>query len=328
MITLRFSLTLAALAFSSSALFAEAPLPSWNDGPNKKAIIDFVAEVTDPDSESFVPPAERLAVFDNDGTLWAEKPVYFQLLYAIDRVKELAPDHPEWKTTQPFQAVLEGDMESLKKSGEKGILQLIMATHAGLSTDEFNQAVRAWMDSAIHPEKKVSYLALIYQPMLELMEYLRANEFEVFIVSGGGIDFIRVVSEELYGIPPQNVVGSSIAAEYKVVDGQPTITKLPKINFIDDKEGKPVGLHQHLGRRPILAGGNSDGDFQMLEWSTAGDGKRLGLLIHHDDADGEWAYDRETHVGKLDRGLDEAKERGWLLVSMKDDWNTVFPSRN
>lgn len=300
------------------------PLPSWNEGQTKTTILDFVARVTEPGGADFVPEAERIAVFDNDGTLWAEKPIYFQLLFAIDRVKALAPEHPEWATTQPFQAVLEGDMEALAAAGEHGLIELVMATHAGLTTEEFEAVATDWLATARHPTTGQPYTEMVYQAMLELLDYLRANGFKTFIVSGGGIEFMRPWTEAVYGIPPEQVIGSTIKTAYEVRDGVPVIVRLPEIDFIDDKAGKPVGIHRYIGRRPILAVGNSDGDFQMLEWTTAGDGARLGMLIHHTDAEREWAYDRDSHVGRLDRGLDQAEEREWAVVDMKDDWATIF----
>lgn len=316
----------AALAAQPSRAQGPDPLPSWNDGAAKQAIVAFVRVTTTPGLATFVPPAERIAVFDNDGCLWAEQPVYFQLLFAIDRVKALAPQHPEWKTTQPFKAALEGDMKALAAAGEKGLLQLVMASHAGNTPEEFQQIVRDWLATARHPRFKRPYTELVYQPMLELLAYLRASGFRTFIVSGGGIEFVRAWSEKVYGIPPEQVVGSSIKTKYEVRDGVPTLARLPEIDFIDDKAGKPVGINRHIGRRPIAAFGNSDGDFQMLEWTTAGPGARFGLLVHHDDAEREYAYDRKSHIGKLDRGLDEAAARGWIVVSMKRDWNRVFPA--
>ena len=311
--------------FGLEAAIGDDPLPSWHEGQTRSAIVEFVAAVTTKGSESYVPPSERIATFDNDGCLWSEKPFYFQLQFAIDRVKATAADHPEWKTQQPFKAVLEDDLETVLKSGEKGLAQLIMASHAGLTAEEFAQAVRDWNATARHPRFDRPYTELVFQPMLELLEYLRANEFKTFIVSGGGIDFLRVFAEEVYGIPPEQVVGSSIKAKYEVRDGKPVIVKIPELDFIDDKEGKPVGIHQHIGRRPLFAAGNSDGDFQMLEWTTAGEGPRFGLLVHHTDADREWAYDRESHVGKLDRGLDEGPGRGWVFADMKRDWRVIHP---
>jgi phosphoglycolate phosphatase-like HAD superfamily hydrolase len=300
-------------------------LPSWSDGAAKAAIVDFVTRVTDPSSADFVPEPERIATFDNDGCLWSEKPVYFQLLFAIDRVMALAPDHPEWKNTQPFQAVLEGDMRALAAGGEHGLLELVMATHAGMTTTEFEAVVADWLATARHPTTDKPYTEMVYQPMLEVLDYLRTNGFKTFIVSGGGIDFLRVWAEDAYGIPAEQVVGSSIRTVYEVRDGEPVLVRLPEMDFVDDKEGKPVGIHSHIGRRPIIAFGNSDGDFQMLEWTTAGDGARLGVLIHHTDAEREWAYDRDSHIGRLDRGLDEAADRGWVVVDMKENWKLVFP---
>jgi len=307
------------------AAVATDPLPSWNEGAAKDAVLEFVDRVTDPAGPDFVAEPERIAVFDNDGTLWAEQPIYFQLLFAIDRVKAMAPDHPEWATTQPFKAVLDGDMETLVASGVHGILELVMATHAGMTTTEFEAVVTDWLATARHPTTGKPYTEMVYQPMLELLDHLRANGFKTFIVSGGGIEFMRPWTEAVYGIPPEQVVGSSIKTTFEVRDGEPVIVRLPEMNFIDDKEGKPVGIHRHIGRRPIAAFGNSDGDFQMLEWTTAGDGARLGVLIHHTDAEREWAYDRESHIGRLDRGLDEADTRGWIVIDMKNDWRRIFP---
>jgi phosphoglycolate phosphatase-like HAD superfamily hydrolase len=301
------------------------PLPSWNEGTAKRAILEFVTRVTDPANPDFVPESERIATFDNDGTLWAEQPLYFQLLFAIDRVKTLAPEHPEWATQQPFQAVLENDMEALLAAGEHGLIELVMATHAGMTTEEFEQIVTEWLSTATHPTTGRQFTEMIYQPMLEVLVYLRANGFRTFIVSGGGIEFMRPWTEAVYGIPPEQVVGSSIKTVFEVRDGEPVLVRLPEMNFIDDKEGKPVGINSHIGRRPIAAFGNSDGDFQMLEWTTAGTGARLGVYVHHTDAEREWAYDRESHIGRLDRGLDEADARGWIVVSMRDDWRRIFP---
>jgi hypothetical protein len=309
----------------SDEIRPDNPLPSWNEGPARTEVLDFVARVTDPASNEFVPEAERIATFDNDGCLWSEQPMYFQLIFAVDRVRALAPDHPEWSDTQPFKAVLEGDMEALAASGEHGLLELVMATHPGMTTEEFEAVATEWLATARHPTTGKLYTEMVYQPMLELLDHLRANGFKTYIVSGGGIEFMRPWTEAVYGIPPEQVVGSSIKTVYEVRDGVPSIVRLPEINFIDDKAGKPVGIHRHIGRRPIAAFGNSDGDFQMLEWTTSGDGARLGVIIHHTDADREWAYDRESHVGRLDRGLDEAAERGWVVVDMKGDWASIYP---
>ena len=301
------------------------PLSGWAESAARETILSFVARVTDPADPDFVPEPERVAVFDNDGTLWSEKPVYFQLLFALDRVRQLAPEHPEWRQEQPFKAALEGDLETVAAQGENGLLQLVMATHAGMSTTEFEAIVSDWIATARHPELDRAYTDLVYQPMLEMLDYLRANGFKTFIVSGGGIELMRPWVETVYGIPPEQVVGSSIAVEYTTVDGRPALMRLPEIDFIDDKAGKPVGIHKFIGRRPIIAFGNSDGDFEMLEWTTSGPGATLGVFVHHTDADREWAYDRDSHVGRLDRGLDEAPARGWVIVDMKSDWKTIYP---
>lgn len=311
------------IAFTSIAYSAE-PLSSWNDGKVKNAIVKFVKTVTDESSDKFIPEDERIAVFDNDGTLWAEQPAYFQLLFAIDRVKELAPQHPEWKTTEPFASVLKGDMKGVAASGEKGLLEIVAATHAGITTEEFSYVVKKWLDTAEHPKYKRPYTHLVYQPMLELLEYLRANGFKTFIVSGGGIEFMRVFSQEVYGIPPEQVIGSSIKTQFEIKDGKPVLERLAEIDFIDDKDGKPVGINKFIGRKPILAFGNSDGDLQMLQYTDSGDRSRLMLILHHDDAQREYAYDRKSHIGKLDKALDNAKKSGWTVVSMKKDFKTVF----
>ena len=307
------------------ALARADALPSWNDGAVKSRLVGFVEQVTDPESSSYVPPAERIAVFDNDGTLWAERPVYFQLLFALDRVKALAPKHPEWKSEEPFASLLKDDLEGALAGGEQAVAKIVMATHAGMTTTEFARIVRDWLATARHPVTKRPYTEMVYQPMLELLGLLRANGFRTFIVSGGGVEFLRPWAEQVYGVPPEQVVGSSIEVKYEVRDGEPVLTRLPEINFVNDGAGKPVGIHRHIGRRPILAFGNSDGDFEMLEWTTTGEGPRLGLLVHHDDAGREFAYDRQSHVGRLERGLDEAGKRGWVLVSMKGDWRTIHP---
>jgi len=314
-------ITLLALSLST---FAD-PLPSWNDTATKKAIVTFVERVTTADSPDYVVPAERIATFDNDGCLWSEQPMYFQAFYIFDRIKTLAPQHPEWKQKEPFASVLKGDLKSALAGGEHALLEMAMATHAGLTSEEFNKVIADWLATAKHPTTGKPFTDMVYQPMLELLAYLRANDFKTFIVSGGGIDFLRVFAEETYGIPPEQVIGSSIKAKYEIRDGKPVIVKIPELNFIDDKAGKPVGIYQHIGRRPIFAAGNSDGDFQMLEWTTTGDGARFGLYVHHTDAEREFAYDRESHVGRLDKGLDEAPKRGWTVVDMKADWKTIYP---
>jgi hypothetical protein len=303
---------------------AKDPMPSWNDAAAKKSIVSFVEKTTNNDSADFVPTAERIAVFDNDGTLWAEQPMYFQAFFIFDRIKELAPQHPDWISKEPFASVLKGDVNAALAGGEHALLEMAMATHAGMTVEDFEKSVTHWVSTAKHPTTGRLCTEMVFQPMLEVLVYLRANGYKTFIVSGGGIDFIRPWAERVYGVPPEQVVGSSIKAKYEVRDGKPVLIKVPELNFINDKEGKPVGIHQHIGRRPIMAFGNSDGDFQMLEWTTAGSGPRLGLLVHHDDAEREWAYDRESHIGKLERGLDEGPERGWVIISMKDDWRRVM----
>ena len=311
---------------SCTAVIDKDPLPSWNEGIAKTNIIKFVHAVTDKANAGYVQPAERIATFDNDGTLWTERPVYFQLLFAIDRVKQLAPQHPEWQTTQPFKAVLENDMQTLAASGEEGLIQLIMATHAGMTTDEFTAIVEGWLATARHPRFNRPYNELVYQPMLELLVYLRANEFKTFIVSGGGIEFMRPWVEQVYGIPPEQVIGSSIKTKFEIRDGNPVLLRLPVVNFTNDKAGKPVGINQYIGRRPIAAFGNSDGDLQMLQWTAAGKGKRFMMLVHHTDASREYAYDRDSHIGKLDKALDKALTKGWTIVDMNKDWNMIYPT--
>ena len=314
----------------TSIAAAHDPLPSWNDGDAKAAITGFVARVTDENSPDFVPIPERIATFDNDGTLWTEHPMYTQLAFAIDRVKALAPENPEWKTTQPFQAVLENDFNALAASGEKGLLQLIMATHAGMSTDEFASIVSAWFDTAQHPKFKRPYTEMTVQPMLELLAYLRDNGFKTYITSGGGIEFMRPMTEQVYGIPPEQVIGSSIKTKFEMQDGKPVLMRLAEIDFIDDKTGKPVGINKFIGRRPIASFGNSDGDRQMLEWTAAGDGARLMMLVQHDDAEREYAYGPanglpDTHFGAFTPArMEEAKGSGWVVISMKDDWKQIF----
>ena len=314
-----------ALAFTSTVARAADPLPSWNDGPAKKAIIEFVAKVTKEGSPDFAPLAERIAVFDNDGTLWAEQPMYFQLLFALDRVKALAPQHPEWKTTEPFASLLKGDVKAALAGGEPAIMQIMAVTHAGMTTEEFDATVGQWLATAKHPKTGRPYSEMVYQPMLEVLAYLRSSGFKTFIVSGGGVDFMRVFSERVYGIPPEQVVGSSGKVKFELRDGKPVLVKLPEIQFVDDKAGKPVGIHQFIGRQPLMAFGNSDGDLQMLQWTGAGSGSRFCLYVHHTDAEREFAYDRTSSIGRLDKGLDEAKTKGWTVVDMKQDWKTIFP---
>ena len=305
--------------------FAADPLPSWNDTASKKAIVSFVEKVTKPGAPDFVPPAERIATFDQDGTLWAEQPMYFQFFFALDRVKVLAPQHPEWKEKEPFASLLKGNVKGALTGGERAMLEIVMATHAGMTTEEFAQTVKDWIATARHPKTGRLYTEMVYQPMLELLAYLQVNGFKTFIVSGGGIEFMRPWTEKVYEIPPEQVIGSSIKTKFEVRDGKPVLVRLPEINFIDDKEGKPVAINQHIGRRPIAAFGNSDGDLQMLQWTTAGNGARFALLVHHTDAEREWAYDRTSSIGRLDKALDEAQAKGWIVVDMKNDWKTIFP---
>ena len=305
--------------------YATEPLPSWNDTAPKKAIIQFVEKVTKEGSPDFVPLGERVATFDNDGTLWAEQPIYFQFLFAMDRIKALAPQHPEWKTKEPFKSALAGDVKGLLASGEKGLLQIIARTHAGMTTAEFDQIVRDWFKTARHPRFNRPYNQLIYQPMLELLAHLRANGFKTFVVSGGGVEFMRVFASSAYGIPPDQIVGSMGKLKYEMGNGKPVLLKLPEVLFIDDKAGKPEGIQNFIGQRPIFAFGNSDGDQQMLEWTAAGSGARFMALVHHDDAEREWAYDRKSPIGTLDKAWDEAIAKGWIVLSMKDDWKTIFP---
>jgi phosphoserine phosphatase len=304
---------------------ATDPLPSWNEGAAKESIVTFVEKTTTRGSTDFVEEEDRIAVFDNDGTLWSEQPMYFQLAFVFDRLEKLAPQHPEWRTTQPFKAAMEKDMKTLHDQGERGLIQLLMATHAGMTTDEFEQIVKDWLATEKHPRFNRPYTECVFQPMLELIAYLQANEFETWIVSGGGIEFMRPWTERVYGIPPQQVVGSSVQRKCEIRDGKPVIARKPKVSFINDKQGKTIGIQEHIGRRPIAAFGNSDGDFQMLEWTTSGPGPRLGLIVHHTDAEREWAYDRDSSIGKLDRGLNEAKKRGWLIVDMKKDFKVIYP---
>ena len=313
-----------ALLGMCSAVLAN-PLPSWSDGATKQAIVAFVEKVTKQGSPEFVPENQRIATFDNDGTLWAEQPVYFQLFYAIDQVKKMAPQHPGWKTEEPFASVLNGDMKKVVASGKPGLMKIIAATHANMTAEEFQSNVGAWLETARHPKTDRPFNKMVYQPMLELLDYLRANGFKTFIVSGGGVDFMRVFAEKTYGIPPNQVIGSSLKAKYSENNGKPAIIKLPEINLVDDKEGKPVGIHQYIGQRPIFAAGNSDGDYQMLEWTTAGKGPHFGIILHHTDAKREWAYDRDSHVGRLNKALDDAGKKGWIVIDMQKDWKVVFP---
>ena len=311
-------------AASAQTATSGTSLPSWNEGATKQSILDFVAAVTREGSPDFVPPAERIATFDNDGTLWVEHPMYTQLAFALDRVKTLAPQHPEWKDMQPFKAALEGDMKTLAGSGEHGLLELLMATHTGMTANEFQKIVVDWIATARHPRFNRLYTELAYLPMLELLAYLRANAFKTFIVSGGGIEFMRPWTERVYGVPPEQVVGSSIKTKFQMRDGRPELFRTAELNFIDDNVGKPVGINEYIGRRPIAAFGNSDGDLEMLQWTTIADGRRFGLIVHHTDAEREYAYDRDTSFGRLDKALDAAAINRWTVVDMKNDWKRIF----
>lgn len=311
-------LVLFVFGFALPALAAD-PLPSWNDGPAKQSIVGFVEKVTQPGSPDFLPVPERIAVFDNDGTLWSEKPLPVQLFFVLDRVKALSAQHPEWNTQEPFASILKGDLKGAAASGERGLMELIMAAHTGNTTVEFEQIVKDWIGTARHPKTGKRYTEMVYQPMHELLSYLHANGFKTFMVSGGGIEFMRPWAEQVYGIPPERVVGSSVKTKFKLRDGKPVLVRLPEVNFNDDKGGKPVGINRHIGRLPIAAFGNSDGDLQMLQYTCAGSGARFCLYVHHDDADREYIYDRQDHLARLDKGLDEAAAKGWTVVSMKDD---------
>ncbi len=321
-------LGLITLALAAAAMArAGDPLPSWTDGPAKKAIVEFVGKVTQEGSPDFVPVAERVATFDNDGTLWAEQPMYFQFLFAIDRVNVLAPQHPEWKRKEPFASLLRGYLRCALAGEERAIAEIVMATHAGMTTAEFEQIVKDWMATAKHPKTGKRYTEMVYQPMLELLAYLRASGFKTFIVSGGGVEFMRTWTEKVYGIPPEQVVGSSIKTKLEMREGNPVLIRLPEINFLDDRADKPVGIHRHIGRRPLAAFGNSDGDREMLEWTQAGGGARLMMLVRHDDAAREYAYGPKSKIGTFtDSLLAEAKKKGWTVISMKDDWKRIFPS--
>jgi phosphoserine phosphatase len=313
------------LALAMGAARAADALPSWNDGKARQAIVDFVKRVTTKGGKDIVPPAERIAVFDNDGTLWAEQPMYFQLAFALDRVKALAPQHPEWKDKEPFASLLKGDLKAALAGGEHAILEIVLATHANMTTEAFEKVVRDWLATARHPKTGRPYNEMTYQPMVELLRYLRANGFKTYIVSGGGIEFMRPWVEKAYGIPPEQVVGSTIKTKFEIRDGKPVIMRLPEVDFLDDKEGKPVAINKFIGRRPILAFGNSDGDLQMLQWTAAGGGARFMGLVHHTDAAREWAYDRKSSIGRLDKALDEAQAKGWTVVDMRNDWKTIYP---
>ncbi|MBB01270.1 MAG: haloacid dehalogenase [Planctomyces sp.] len=319
-------MTVCSLAFSSATLSQAAdPLPSWNDGASKTAILQFVEESQNADGDQFIPVAERIAVFDNDGTLWSEQPAYFQLLFAIDRIREMAKDHPEWKTEQPYKAVLDGDLKALAASGKEGILKVVATTHAGMTTEEFDAIAREWLETARHPKTGRLYPEMVYQPMLELLDLLHESDFEVYIVSGGGVDFIRAFANKTYGIPPERTIGSMIETEFKMQGGKATLVRTPKIAFIDDGPGKPIAIQKIIGRRPVFAFGNSDGDLQMQQWTASGSGPYFCGIVHHTDAEREWAYDRDSHIGRLDKALTEADKLGWTVVDMKNEWRVIYP---
>jgi len=323
--TLAGALLTALTAGGAASLAAADPLPSWNDGVARRSVVAFVETVTRQGGPGYVPPAERVAVFDNDGCLWSEQPMYFQAFFIFDRIKALAPQHPEWKDKEPFASVLKGDVKAALAGGEPGLVEMAMATHAGMTSEEFDGIVGNWIATAKHPKTGRLYTEMVYQPMLELLAYLRANGFKTFIVSGGGIEFVRPWAERVYGIPPEQVVGSSIKTKFELREGKPVLVRFPEIDFVDDKAGKPVGIHMHIGRRPIAAFGNSDGDLQMLQWTAVGSGPRFCLYVHHTDAEREWAYDRQSYIGRLDKGLDEARAKGWTVVDMKTDWKRIYP---
>ncbi len=303
----------------------ENPLPSWNEGAVRESILSFVEKTTTQGNPEFIPLEDRIAVFDNDGTLWSEQPFYFQLAYALDYVKKEAPNHPDWSKDPVLKAAIEGDMAKVMSAGEKGLIEIVLKSHAGMTEDQFDQAVRDWLSTAKHPKTGKAYTEMIYQPMLELLDFLRANGYKTFIVSGGGIDFLRVWAEEAYGIPPYQVVGSSIKAKYEEVDGKLQVLKIPELNLIDDKAGKPVGIHQHIGKKPTIAVGNSDGDFEMLEYTTQQSGARLGIILHHTDSVREYAYDSLSSIGNLKRGLMEGPSKGWVIIDMAKDWKSIYP---
>jgi phosphoglycolate phosphatase-like HAD superfamily hydrolase len=323
--TMSGALLAALVASGTSALEAADSLASWNDGAAKRSIVAFVEGVTREGGPGYVAPAERIAVFDNDGTLWSEQPMYFQAFFIFDRIKALAPQHPEWKDKEPFASVLKGDVKAALAGGEHALVEMAMATHAGTTTEEFDRVVTDWIITAKHPKTGRLYTEMVYQPMLELLAFLRANGFKTHIVSGGGIEFMRPWAERVYGIPPEQVVGSSIKTKFEMRDGKPVLARLPEIEFVDDGAGKPVGIQMHIGRRPIAAFGNSDGDLQMLQWTAAGSGSRFCLYVHHTDTEREWAYDRQSSVGHLNKGLDEAQAKGWTVVDMKTDWKRIYP---
>ncbi len=310
----------------NSTLSNKDPLSSWNNVTSKTSVIDFVRAVTDKNNLRFVPVEDRIAVFDNDGTLWSEQPAYFQLFFAMDRIKELAPEHPEWKGIQPYKAVLENDMQALAASGEHGLVKLVLTTHSGMNIEEFSESVKQWISTTKHPTKNVTFDKLVYQPMLELLQYLRNNGFSTYIVSGGGVDFMRAIVTEVYGIPSEQIIGSTIKTEFQIVNGNPEIIRLAELDFIDDKEGKPVAIQRIIGKKPIFCAGNSDGDLAMMQWTASNQQPSFMLYVHHTDSVREWAYDRNSHIGRFDKGLDEANEKGWTVVDMENDWNIIYPN--
>jgi phosphoserine phosphatase len=306
---------------------ATEPLASWNDTPTKAAIVNFVQRVTEKDSPDFIPIDQRIATFDNDGTLWSEQPAYFQTFFIIDRIRSLSAEHPEWETREPFASAIKGDLKAVAACGHQGLLELTMATHAGMTTEQFDQIVKDWIDFAKHPQKGLLLKDMVYQPMLEMLDYLNANGFKTFIVSGGGIDFMRPWTQEVYGIPPEQVIGSSLKTKFEIRDGRSVLVRLPEMNFVNDKAGKPVAIHHHIGRRPVMAFGNSDGDLEMLQWTSDQVLPNLAVIIHHTDAEREYAYDRQSAIGRLDKAMDVAKQKGWPVVDMKLDWNRIYPAR-
>jgi phosphoglycolate phosphatase-like HAD superfamily hydrolase len=325
MLKLKLTFILFVASCVSITSLAEDYLPSWKDGKIKQSIVDFVARTTTEGSTDFVPLGERVAVFDNDGTLWCEQPMYVQAFFGFDRIKQLASEHPEWKTTEPFASVLKGDYITALSGDERSVVELVLASHTGMTVEEFEQVVKDWLATARHPTTGRPFTEMVYQPMLELLDYLRSHEYKTYIVSGGGIEFMRVWAEAAYGIPPEQVIGSTGVLKFALRDGNPTLSKLSKVEFVNDNDGKPIGIQRHIGRRPIMTFGNSDGDLEMLQWTTAGTGPRFGLIVHHTDADREWAYDRTSKIGRLNKALDEAALNGWTIVDMKNDWNTIFP---
>lgn len=313
-----------ALLFLANLVQAQTPLPSWNDGPSRQAIVEFVAAVTQEDGADYVAPADRIAVFDNDGTLWSEQPLYFQLIFALDQIKVMAPKHPEWSQEQPYKAAIEGDRQALAASGTEGLLKIVGVTHTNMTTQAFSDEVKQWVKTAQHPRFKQPYTSLTYAPMRELLDYLRGNGFKTYIVSGGEVEFMRAWAQDVYGIPPEQVIGTTFVTEFQMQDGKPVLMRTPKLDYNDDGPGKPVSINKFIGRQPIFAFGNSDGDLQMLQWTMAGPGKRFAGLVHHTDAKREWAYDRESKIGKLDKALDEANSKGWVVVDMAREWKRVY----